>query len=121
MPVIVLICLSLMSSLFVSEPAFSLSRTGKYLYERKTTHIEVPYFVRENFERDYKGSIRRIEAQVEEEYVSNLRGACFRERNYKESMIWRARNFRDAALEDKAKAMKTPSCDLLQKISQEWI
>lgn len=83
LPVIVLVCLSLMSSLFVSEPAFSLTRSGKYLYERKTTHIEVPYYVREHFERDYKGSIRRIEAQVEEEFVTNLRGACFRERNYR--------------------------------------
>lgn len=57
------------------------------MYERKTTHLEVQYFVKENFERDYKGSIRRIEAQVEEEYVANLRGACFRERNYRECRV----------------------------------
>jgi DnaJ family protein B protein 12 len=54
----------------------------KYSYERKTNNLEVPYFVKENFERDYKGSIRRIEQQVEEDYLSNLRASCFRERNY---------------------------------------
>jgi len=36
-------------------------------------------------------------------------------------MIWRARNFRDPGLEEKAKAMKTPSCDHLQKISQDYV
>lgn len=144
MPVIVLVCLSLMSSLFVAEPAFSLTRTHKYMYERKTTHIEVQYYVKENFERDYKGNIRRIEANVEEEFITNLRSACFRERNYsklclcsrqcltnsfsyflfvlaEESMIWRARNFRDVSLEEKAKSLKTPSCDNLQKLSQEYV
>lgn len=58
---------------------------SKYLYERKTTHLEVPYFVRDNFEREYKGSIRRVEAQVEEDFITNLRASCFRERNYSKS------------------------------------
>ncbi|CAG2117417.1 unnamed protein product, partial [Medioppia subpectinata] len=121
MPVLVLLCLSLMSTFFVSDPTYSLSRTQKYEYERKTSNLEVPYFVKENFERENKGSIRRIEQQVEEDYVSNLRASCFRERNYKESMIWRARNFRDKDLEDRAKGLKTPSCDHLHKISQQYV
>ncbi|CAG2164392.1 unnamed protein product [Oppiella nova] len=121
MPVLVLLCLSLMSTFFVSDPTYSLSRTQKYSYERKTQNLEVPYFVKENFERENKGSIRRIEQQVEEDYVSNLRASCFRERNYKESMIWRARNFRDKDLEDRAKGLKTPSCDHLHKISQQYV
>ncbi|KAI1292181.1 DnaJ -like protein subfamily B member 12 [Halotydeus destructor] len=120
MPVLVLVLLSLMSSLFVSEPAFSLAKTSKYINERKTTNLEVPYYVKENFEKDYRGSIRRVEAQVEEEFITNLRGACFRERNYKENMIWRARNFRDPGLEEKAKSLKTPSCDHLSKLSREY-
>lgn len=32
-------------------------------------------------------------------------------------MIWRARNFRDIAMEEKAKSLKTPSCDRLQKVA----
>ena len=54
----------------------------KYIYERKTHNLEVPFFVKEHFERDYKGSIKRIESQVEDDYVSTLRTSCFRERNY---------------------------------------
>lgn len=116
MPILVLICLSLMSSFFVSDPPYSLSRTSKYLYERKTNSLRVPYFVKENFASEYQGSIRRIESQVEEEYITNLRASCFRERNYKESMIWRARNFRDRELEEKARSLRTPSCQTLNEL-----
>ncbi|XP_054156176.1 dnaJ homolog subfamily B member 14-like [Oppia nitens] len=122
MPVLVLLCLSLMSTFFVSDPVYSLSRTQKYQYERKTQNLEIPYFVRENFDKDNsKATIRRIEQQVEEDYVSNLRASCFRERNYKESMVWRARNFRDKDLEERAKSLKTPSCDHLHRISQQYV
>ncbi|XP_076318094.1 dnaJ homolog subfamily B member 12-like isoform X1 [Tachypleus tridentatus] len=116
MPILILICLSLMSSFFISEPAFSLIQTSKYFHERKTNNMKIPYYVKENFASDYQGNIRRIEVQVEEEYVANLRTSCFRERNYKESMIWRARNFLDRELEDKAKRLGTPSCDALSNL-----
>lgn len=34
-----------------------------------------------------------------------------------ENMIWRARNFRDVGMEEKAKSLKTPACDRLQKVA----
>ena len=43
--------------------------------------------MREGFEREYKGNIRRIEAQVEEDFVASLRASCYRERNYRESRL----------------------------------
>ncbi|XP_076368277.1 dnaJ homolog subfamily B member 12-like [Tachypleus tridentatus] len=116
MPILILVCLSLMSSFFVSEPAYSLVRSSKYIYERKTSNLKVPFYVKENFASEYQGSIRRIETQVEGEYVTNLRTSCFRERNYKESMIWRAHSFRDRDLEEKAKRLGTPSCESLNDL-----
>lgn len=59
----------------------------KYPVERKTHNLKVPYFVKEEFHIEYKGSLRRIERQVEEEYISNLRANCFRERSYSEYCI----------------------------------
>lgn len=44
-------------------------------------NLKVPYYVKENFHQDYQGSIRRLESLVEEEYVVNLRNACYREKN----------------------------------------
>ena len=45
-------------------------------------NLHVPYYVKENFHTDYQGSIRRLEVSVEEEYLANLRSACYREKSY---------------------------------------
>ncbi|GIY16306.1 dnaJ homolog subfamily B member 12 [Caerostris extrusa] len=107
LPIIFLVVLSVLTSFFVADPTYSLSKSLKYPYEKRTSNMKIPYYVKENFASDYQGSVQRLEAQVEEEYIANLRG---------ESMIWRARNFRDRVLEEKAKALKTPSCDALNDL-----
>lgn len=53
----------------------------KYTIERRTVAANIPYFVTENF-HEYQGSLGRLEAAVEDEYKTNLRYACNRERNY---------------------------------------
>lgn len=116
MPLLVLVSLSLIGSFFSTDPPYSLSRTTKYYYEQRTRNMEIPYYVKENFLTDYKGKIPKIEAQVEDDYLSNMRTSCFRERNYKESMIWRAKNFGDVNLESKARNLRTPSCDALNEL-----
>lgn len=116
MPILFLVFLSLLSSFFISDPTYSLAKTQKYSVERKTSNLRIPYYVKDNFATDYQGSIRRLEAQVEEEYIANLRATCFKEKNYKDSMIWRARNFRDRSLEEKAMVLKTPACDHLNDL-----
>ncbi len=49
--------------------------------ERYTSDLRVPYFVKSDFLKQYKGSIHRVEQQVEEDYISNLRMGCYRERS----------------------------------------
>ncbi|XP_035224868.1 dnaJ homolog subfamily B member 1-like isoform X2 [Stegodyphus dumicola] len=116
LPLVFIILVSVLSSFFVSDPPYSLQRTTKYLYEQKTSNLDVPYYVRENFLEDYKGRIPHIERQVEEEYIVTIRTSCFRERNYKENMIWRAKHFKDISLEIKARELRTPSCDILNDL-----
>lgn len=89
------------SSLFVSDPAYSLqsnqfvflclienvfsnSYFSKYPIGRTTVNLKVPYYVKENFASEFQGSVKRLEMSVEEDYVSNLRHSCFREKNYRE-------------------------------------
>lgn len=60
----------------------------KYPVRRLTTNLNVPYFVKENFHTEYQGSVKRLELSVEEEYVSNLRHACYREKNYSKCFIY---------------------------------
>lgn len=49
---------------------------------RTTQVLKVTYYVKENFHSEYQGSLRRLEISIEEEYVSNLRQTCAREKNY---------------------------------------
>jgi hypothetical protein len=55
----------------------------KFPVLRKTLNLKVPYYVKENFHTEYQGSLRRLEITVEEEYVTNLRHSCYREKNYR--------------------------------------
>ncbi|KAJ8313190.1 hypothetical protein KUTeg_009258 [Tegillarca granosa] len=88
----------------------------KYSSERKTSHLRVLYYVKSDFRIEFKSDLRRIERQVEEDYITSLRQNCWRERNNKENMMWRARNFADAKLYERAQNMETPSCDKLGQI-----
>ena len=78
----------------------------------------MPYFVKDNFNEYYDGSLRRLEANIEEEYVSMLRHNCYRERSQRESLLWRARQYGDKAMMDRANAFKMQSCETLDKLYQ---
>ncbi|CAI9724102.1 Hypothetical predicted protein [Octopus vulgaris] len=108
-PVLILIFLSLMGSFLVPDAPFSLHRSQKYSNEKKTNQLKVQYFVKDDFHIDSNYDLRRIERQVEDEYVSNLRTSCFKERSYKETLIWRAKNYGDSKLYKKAMNMEVPS------------
>ncbi|CAN7994194.1 unnamed protein product [Ixodes hexagonus] len=118
MPIIVLVGMSLMSSFLVSDPPYSLVRTAKYQYERKTLNLELSYFVKENFMQEHRSNIYRVEMEVESDHIANLRSSCFREKNYKESLLWRAKSLRDANLEERAQSYHMPSCDKLTQLSR---
>ena len=52
----------------------------------RTTHnLKIQYYVKQDFSSNFAGDLRRIERQVEEEYVSNLRTNCWKERSYSKS------------------------------------
>ncbi|XP_014789306.1 dnaJ homolog subfamily B member 12 isoform X2 [Octopus bimaculoides] len=115
-PVLILIFLSLMGSFLVPDAPFSLHRSQKYSNEKKTNQLKVQYFVKDDFHIDSNYDLRRIERQVEDEYVSNLRTSCFKERSYKETLIWRAKNYGDSKLYKKAMNMEVPSCNHLNNL-----
>lgn len=57
---------------------------SKYPVERKTLNHRISYYVKENFGTEYQGSLGRLESAVEEEYIVNMKRACFSEKNYRE-------------------------------------
>ncbi|XP_066588928.1 dnaJ homolog subfamily B member 12 isoform X2 [Prorops nasuta] len=116
LPVLLLILITMMSSFFISDPVYSLHSNTKYSVKRVTVDLKVPYYVKENFHREYQGSLRRLENSVEEDYINNLRHACYREKNYKETMMWKARHFMDQDMFLSAKNIQTPSCKRLVEV-----
>jgi len=116
MPILLLIVLSLFSSLFVQDSPYSLQQSDKYSNRRVTQRLGTVYYVKPDFLKDYKGSLRQVERNVEEDWISNLRATCLKERTMKENMLWRARQYNDANMFERAKNHKTPSCDKLNNI-----
>ena len=64
----------------------------------------------------FQGSLRRLEATIEEDYLNQLRQACFREKSYKENLLWQARYSGNSNLLNRAHNYETPSCDSLEKL-----
>uniref|UniRef100_T1PLV8 DUF1977 domain-containing protein n=1 Tax=Musca domestica TaxID=7370 RepID=T1PLV8_MUSDO len=113
---LVMIMLSMFMSLFSTDPVYSLSHSNKFNVRRQTQHLSIPYYVKENFENDYQGSLARLENSVEEDYVYTMKQHCFRERSYREAMMARARSFGSRAQFAQAQGLKMPSCDNLSEI-----
>ncbi|XP_032824907.1 dnaJ homolog subfamily B member 12-like isoform X1 [Petromyzon marinus] len=119
LPIFILVIVSIISQLMVSNPPYSLSyRPGLgHTEARHTMQLGVPYYVDKDFARDNKGQgLERVERSVEDDYVANLRNNCWKERQQKENMIYRARYFGDSTLYHKAQNMATPSCARLNEL-----
>jgi len=78
--------------------------------------MRISYYVKESFHSEFTGSLRKLERQIEEEYIQHLRNACFREKAYKENLLWQARYSGNNNLLNKAHNYPTPSCNSLEKI-----
>lgn len=121
LPVLVLITLSLASYWLQADPPYSLHATSKYVFPRKLDAYGIPYFVKDDFEKQHRSldEVKRIETQVFEDYMHELRNRCMRERNYKENMMFRAQttfSFNNEKLVEEARRIKTPSCKQYEEI-----
>ncbi|XP_026104346.1 dnaJ homolog subfamily B member 12-like isoform X1 [Carassius auratus] len=119
MPILILVFVSALSQMMVTNPPYSLSfrPSAGHTHKRVTEHLGVTYYVNERFSQDYSGaSLTRVESSVEEDYISNLRNNCWRERQQKEGLLYRARYFGDSGLYQRAQRMGTPSCSRLSEV-----
>ncbi|XP_058646210.1 dnaJ homolog subfamily B member 14 isoform X2 [Onychostoma macrolepis] len=120
MPIVVLILVSILSQLLVSTPPYSLySRpsTGQTV-KRQTENLHVDYFVTRDFKSEYKGSaLLKIEKSVEEDYVSNVRNNCWKERQTKTDLLYAAKVYRDERLQRKAELMTMENCKELDRLN----
>ncbi|XP_061107424.1 dnaJ homolog subfamily B member 14-like isoform X1 [Conger conger] len=120
MPILVLIVVSILSHLMVSTPPYSLyprSATGQSV-KRQTENLHVSYYVTRDFKSEYKGSdLKKIEKEVEEDYISNVRNNCWKERQAKNDLMYAARVYRDDRLRKKAEQMNMDNCKELDRLN----
>ncbi|XP_026117311.1 dnaJ homolog subfamily B member 12-like [Carassius auratus] len=119
MPILILIIVSALSQMMVSSPPYSLSHRPSmgHTIRRHTPTLKVPYYVGDHFSEEYTGmNLKNVEQSVEEDYISNLRNNCWKEKQQKEGLLYRARYFGDTDLYQRAQKMATPSCSKLSDI-----
>ncbi|XP_049337662.1 dnaJ homolog subfamily B member 14 [Astyanax mexicanus] len=121
MPIVVLILVSVLSQLMVSTPPYSLySRpsTGQTV-KRQTENLRVDYYVTRDFKSEYKGSaLQKIEKSVEDDYVTNVRNNCWKERQTKTDLLYAAKVYRDERLRKKAELMTMDNCKELERLNE---
>ncbi|XP_043535061.1 dnaJ homolog subfamily B member 12a isoform X1 [Chiloscyllium plagiosum] len=119
MPILILILVSVISQMMVSSPPYSLSyrpSTG-HIHRRTTEVLKVHYFVADKFAAEYTGhNLKLVEQNVEEDFIANLRNNCWKEKQQKEGLLYRARYFGDVDLYQRAQKMSTPSCTRLSEV-----
>lgn len=70
---------------FFTESFHSFFRSTGQTVKRQTENLHVDYYVTRDFKSEYKGSaLQQIEKNVEEDYVSNVRNNCWKERQTSE-------------------------------------
>lgn len=120
MPVVVLIFVSILSQMMVSPPPYSLySRptTGQTI-KRQTENLHVDYYVTRDFKSEFKGSaLQQIEKNVEEDYVSNVRNNCWKERQTKTDLLYAAKVYRDDRMRNRAELMTMDNCRELDRLN----
>ncbi|KAM9426257.1 dnaJ homolog subfamily B member 12b [Pholidichthys leucotaenia] len=119
MPILILVIVSALSQIMVNNPSYSLSfkPSAGYSQKRLTENLKVPYYVGEQFLKEISGvNLKNLERSVEDDYISNLRNNCWKEKQQKEGMLYRARYFGDSDLYQRAQRARTPSCAKLSEI-----
>lgn len=82
-------------------PLFFCRSTGQTI-KMKTENLGVVYYVNKDFRNEYKGvSLQKVEKSVEEDYVSNIRNNCWKERQ--QSKFGNMCNFMKACITIKKK------------------
>ncbi|KAG7250851.1 hypothetical protein CRUP_014173 [Coryphaenoides rupestris] len=120
MPILILVIVSALSQMMVTNPAYSLSfrASSGHTHKRLTEGLKVTYYVGDHFSQELSAAkLRSVERAVEDDFVSNLRNNCWKEKQQKEGMLYRARYFGDNDLYQRAQKARTPSCAKLSEIS----
>jgi len=121
LPVLLLLILSTTSNIFAGESPYSLKPSQKFPVVRTTKKLEIPYYVKSDFKKQYKKSrIPEIEEEIEDDFVSGLKGKCEKEqkkRDIDEGSNRKSADRKSRHNHNHIHDHKTPSCELLRRVT----
>lgn len=111
-PLLLLILLSMLNSLFVEDPAYSFTRTTQYHEVRQTKWNNIQYFVKREFNEKYTESkIAYYEYDIEREHKQDLQIKCFNNKRRKEQLYYQYRVTANKRYQELADGVSLSSCD----------
>ncbi|XP_078087161.1 dnaJ homolog subfamily C member 18 isoform X1 [Mustelus asterias] len=119
LPVFILVLVSLVAQLSVTNPPYSLYYKPSlgHILSRETERLKVEYFVDKGFEKDYQGiALQNVENNIEKDYIDHLQSSCRKEKQQKTDLQNLATLYRDERLKQKAESLKTENCEKLSRI-----
>jgi len=123
LPLILLFLFSFMSGPSAEQTPFSLDKTEAFSI-RRITPQQTPYFVNQNFARNYARDYRalaQVEAQADQMYFKKLEDDCraeTKDQKLKIAEAKRSKSVDQAQLLQKAYAMNLPSCQRLSDLGR---
>ncbi|MEQ2174840.1 hypothetical protein GOODEAATRI_011875 [Goodea atripinnis] len=98
--------------------SYAFCRSTGQTVKRQTENLRVDYYVTRDFKSEFKGlALQQIEKNVEEDYVTNVRNNCWKERQTKTDLLYAAKVYRDDRMRKKAELMTMENCKELDRLN----
>ncbi|KAH8279229.1 hypothetical protein KR026_004497, partial [Drosophila bipectinata] len=100
-----------------AAPVYSFSQTSTHSRRRISQTHHVAYYISPSILAKYTGQkLAKLEREIEEVYISELKQNCKQERSLRDTMLLRARQGNNAKLREHAMQMQTPACHALLQL-----
>nr|XP_016940344.2 dnaJ homolog subfamily B member 12 [Drosophila suzukii] len=102
-----------------AAPAYSFKPTRTHSFRRvsQTNHIAY-YMSPKNLEKYTEQQLAKLEIEIEEVYISDLKQNCKQERSLRETLLLRARQGNNQKLLQHVSQMPTPACQALLQLGK---
>ncbi|XP_067936234.1 dnaJ homolog subfamily B member 12-like [Watersipora subatra] len=116
-PIIMMIVISLLSIALQGDDVYKFHSSSNYPHQRSTAGLHVHYYVKDGFNQAYSGrSLQKLEREIEQIYINNLRNECYKEQMQREQLRWKARYRNDGKAYEEAGHMEMRSCKRLEEV-----
>ncbi|KAH8372831.1 hypothetical protein KR009_005710 [Drosophila setifemur] len=102
-----------------ASPVFSFTQTSTHSLRRISRSNHITYYISpKNLEKYAELKLIKLENELEQVYISDLKQNCKQERNLRDTLLLRARQSNNPKLRDHAMRMPTPACQALLQLAK---